>query len=84
MTNEKTDPYAARTYDAPPQTWANVARADVREFLQLAAEVPITMVQNGCCLLGVLLRAAAGASQLLRITLFEKLRQGALAGVVQV
>ena len=22
MTNEKTDPCAARTYDVPPQTWA--------------------------------------------------------------
>ena len=47
-------------------------------------KIMVAMVQNSCRLLGVLLRAAAGAGQLLRITLHEELRQGALAGIVQI
>jgi hypothetical protein len=51
VTNPKIDPYAARTYDAPPQTWAKVRagrklrvfrRAAVRSFPSWTSRVRIS------------------------------------------
>ena len=44
VTNPKIDPYAARTYDAPPQTWGRPRR----DFSRLGASLHYLLAIDHC------------------------------------